>query len=72
MTGDAGHETTSNATAAGIRLAPFAFGFCLNAAEGALAAGAETLWFFTREGAFLREVHEAIRAADQAIRAAEF
>ncbi|MBL6079858.1 hypothetical protein JMJ56_17705 [Belnapia sp. T18] len=51
-------------TAAGIRLSLFAFGFCLNAAEGALAAGAETLWFFTREGAFLREVHEAIRAAD--------
>lgn len=50
--------------AAGIRLAPFAFGFCLAAAEGALAAGADRLWFFTREGAFLARVHEAIRAAD--------
>ncbi|MEN0077108.1 MAG: hypothetical protein AAGC69_22175, partial [Paracraurococcus sp.] len=50
--------------ATGIRLAPLAFGFCLNAAEGALAAGTDRLWFFTREGAFLREVHEAIRVAD--------
>jgi glycosyltransferase involved in cell wall biosynthesis/FMN phosphatase YigB (HAD superfamily) len=49
---------------AGIRLAPLAFGFCLAAAEGALAAGAERLWFFTREGAFLKQVHEEIRRAD--------
>jgi O-antigen biosynthesis protein len=52
------------AFAAGIRLAPLAFGLALAAGEAAYAAGAERVWFFTREGVFLRQVYEAIRAAD--------
>jgi len=52
------------AFAAGIRLAPLAFGLALSAGEAAYAAGADKVWFFTREGVFLRQVYEAIRAAD--------
>jgi len=57
-------QAHDSAFAAGIRLAPLAFGLVLSAGEAAFAAGAGKLWFFTREGVFLRRVYEAIRAAD--------
>jgi len=48
----------------GVRLGLLPFGLCLAAAENATAAVADRLWFFTREGAFLQRVYEAIRSAD--------
>lgn len=56
--------TESELFAVGIRLSIIAFSFCLSVLEDAISRGTKTVFFFTREGIFFRDVYNAIVAAD--------
>ncbi|MFP5075849.1 hypothetical protein ACLE20_00930 [Rhizobium sp. YIM 134829] len=46
----------------GAKLAPIVFGYCLSILEDALRSDAKTVFFFTREGVFFRDVFDRIVA----------
>jgi len=48
----------------GVQIAPIVFSFCLSVLEDAVKRKCDTVFFFTREGIFFREVYEAIVKAD--------
>jgi FMN phosphatase YigB (HAD superfamily) len=54
-------ESGKDLRAAGLRMAPLAFSYCLSILEAATAFGDDKVYFFTREGHFLRSLYETIR-----------
>lgn len=54
-------ENGKDLRAAGLRMAPLAFSYCLSILEAATAFGDDKVYFFTREGHFLLSMYEAIR-----------
>jgi O-antigen biosynthesis protein len=50
--------------AAGIRMAPLVFSYCLSIMECATSFGDEKVFFFTREGHFAKAIYDAIRSED--------
>lgn len=51
-------------SAVGVRLAPMMFGYVLSIIQDAIRNKIDTVHYFTREGIFFRQVHDAIVAAD--------
>lgn len=65
LAGRADNGTPKGALAAtGIRLAPLVAGFVLNIMETAIRLKLDRVHYFTREGLFFRQVHDALAAAD--------
>lgn len=55
-----GEEGLSDLKAEGVRLAPIAASFVMHIIEEALRFGVDKVYFFTREGQFLKELYEHI------------
>ena len=57
-------DSPGNPAAIGARLAPLAIGYVLSVIEAAARNRFDKIHYFTREGIFFQQVHEAIAAAD--------